>query len=252
MAGKFKVLVSSSLEPFLKLDEEFAAREDFDLHFARDGVSAWEFIRQGKPDLVFLDLHAPGVAGDECCRRARRDPQLRTLPLVLVINSQSKDDLARCLQADCTDILFKPFSNHLLLATARRLLGLTYRSFPRVASRLIVRYGSDRQNLFHGFSFNVSSGGMFIETEDPFPTNQELFLEFSLPNTSHAIVCKAFVAWTNPSAQPSNLDLPPGMGLQFLTLSLPDLLSIWEYFSHLGDNPLSPLPALSGQIPPAG
>lgn len=232
MAGNLKVLLSAEIIPFLKLDDDFSTREGFDILIARDGRHAWELIEEERPDLVFLDLHCDGLPGDMCCERIRQDLTLQATPVVLVIDSQRKEDLARCLKVKCTDVIFKPLSNHLLLATARRILGLAYRSFPRVPTRLIVRFGLDPKNLFHAFSVNLSSGGIFVETEDPYEPDQELFLELNLPNTSQPIVCKAFVAWINAPQQPVHPGMPAGMGLQFLSLSLPDLLAVWEHISH--------------------
>ena len=232
MAGNPKILISSEIIPSLDLDADFPMREGFNILIARDGQHAWDLIEKERPDLVFLDLYSKGLAGDDCCEMIRQDLTLQATPVILVIDSQRKEDLARCLKVKCTDVIFKPLSNHLLLATSRRILGLAYRSFPRVPTRLIVRYGLDSKNLVHAFSVNLSSGGVFIETDEPYPPDQELFLEFSLPNVNQPILCKAFVAWINASAQPVNPGMPSGMGLQFLSLSLPDLLAVWEHISH--------------------
>ncbi len=232
MAGYPKIVISSEIVPDLELDDDFSVREGFDLLIARDGRHAWELIEEERPDLVFLDLYCSVLAGDTCCQMIRQDLTLQATPVVLVIDSQRKEDLARCLKVKCTDVIFKPLSNHLLLATTRRILGLAYRSFPRVPTRIIVRYGEDPLNLFHAFSVNLSSGGIFIETDDPYPPDRELFLEFSLPNTAQPVVCKAFVAWINTMDGPVHPGMPAGMGLQFLSLSLPDLLAVWDHISH--------------------
>lgn len=235
MAGNPKILISSEIIPSLDLDVDFSMREGFDILIARDGQHAWDLMEQERPDLVFLDLYASNLAGDACCQMIRDDLTLQATPVILVIDGRRKEDLARCLKVKCTDVIFKPLSNHLLLATARRILGLAYRSFPRVPTRLIVRYGLDSKNLFHAFSVNLSSGGVFIETEEPYDLDQELFLEFSLPNASQPILCKASVAWVNKPLQPVHPGMPAGMGLQFLSLSLPDLLAVWEHISHDND-----------------
>ncbi len=235
MAGNPKILISAEIIPSLDLDDDFASREGFDILIARDGQHAWDLIEKERPDLVFLDLYSASLAGDACCEMIRQDLTLQATPVILIIDGQHREDLARCLKVKCTDVIFKPLNNHLLLATSRRILGLAYRSFPRVPTRLIVRYGVDTKNLFHAFSVNLSSGGVFIETDEPYAPDQELFLEFSLPNVSQPVICKAFVAWINAEQQPINPGMPSGMGLQFLSLSLPDLLAIWEHISHDND-----------------
>lgn len=249
MAANIRVLITADLSPFLEIDSDLNSQEGLDLLIARDGLHAWELVRQQRPDLVFMDLHTPVLSGDECCLRIRQNPDFLDLPVVLVIDGKDKDDLARCLHAGCSDIVFKPLTDHLLLATSRRLLGLAYRSFPRVSTRVIVRYGCDPDSLLHGFSFNLSSGGMFIETASPYPIDQELFLEFCLPTAEHPIACKAFVAWNNLAENPVNINMPQGMGLQFLSLSLPDLLCIWGHIARQENSEATRLCPLSGWKP---
>jgi hypothetical protein len=45
------------------------------------------------------------------------------------------------------------------------------------------------------------------------------------------ICCKARVAWVNHPQKLFKQDMPPGMGLQFLDISLSDVDAIREYLS---------------------
>jgi uncharacterized protein (TIGR02266 family) len=229
MRSNLKVLISHELEPFFAHDEQFVHREGFELLIAEDGRQAWDMFRGQEPDLAILDLNVPDMPGDEFCCRVHKHPQLRHIPVVLVVQAHHQEELTRCLRARCADLLFKPLNDHLLLATTRRILGLAYRSFPRVAACMPVRYSRDREKFHSGSIFNLSSGGLFLETERLFPLEERLFLEFSLPDRSEPLTCQAGVAWVNERHQPVNSRMPTGMGLQFLNLGLPDLLAICHF-----------------------
>jgi hypothetical protein len=54
-------------------------------------------------------------------------------------------------------------------------------------------------------------------------------MEFILPTSEIAIRCKARVAWVNDPDQRKKTDLPAGMGVQFIDLSLADMDAIRDY-----------------------
>jgi Tfp pilus assembly protein PilZ len=78
---------------------------------------------------------------------------------------------------------------------------------------------------------------MFIETKQPPALEQLLHVEFSLPGTTRSIASQASVAWINTEQAPANRNLPPGVGLQFLSLELNDLLAICRYIRLRSDQP---------------
>jgi hypothetical protein len=50
----------------------------------REGEIVQELVRQHRPDLILLDLHLPGIDGEEVLRRLRADPRTADLPVVMV------------------------------------------------------------------------------------------------------------------------------------------------------------------------
>lgn len=79
------------------------------------------------------------------------------------------------------------------------------------------------------FSINVSTGGVFVETESSLPVETPLVLKFILPGHSNPINCKGRVAWVNDVKAPRNRRLPPGMGLQFMDPSLEDMAVVRSF-----------------------
>jgi two-component system, chemotaxis family, response regulator Rcp1 len=75
-----------------------------------DGVEAMAFLRrEGKyanapaPDLMLLDLNLPRMDGRSVLAQIKNDPQLRTLPVVILSSSEAESDIARSynLHANC-------------------------------------------------------------------------------------------------------------------------------------------------------
>jgi CheY-like chemotaxis protein len=80
------------------------------LHVARDGVEALEFLRKEgdfsdavRPDLILLDLNMPRKDGRQTLAEIKSDPDLKGIPVVILTTSESNIDVAESynLQASC-------------------------------------------------------------------------------------------------------------------------------------------------------
>lgn len=103
---------------------------------------------------------------------------------------------------------------------------------PRAEVRLTIYYSSMPQEMLKDYSLNLSTGGVFIETVDILPVDTALFVVFALPGRDIPISCEARVAWSNEPGTLKKTSLPPGMGLQFLNLSLKDMYLIREFLNN--------------------
>jgi uncharacterized protein (TIGR02266 family) len=95
--------------------------------------------------------------------------------------------------------------------------------------RLAIYNGPDQQQLMTNYSVNMSSGGLFIETENIRSVDTPLVIKFKLPDTGRIITSKARVAWINEPGNLKKYSLPPGMGIQFIDLSLENLQAIRNF-----------------------
>ena len=80
------------------------------LHWAKDGVEAMEFLQQrGKykdvprPDIILLDLNLPKKDGREVLQDIKSDEKLRRIPVVVLTTSKAEEDVLRTynLHANC-------------------------------------------------------------------------------------------------------------------------------------------------------
>ena len=60
------------------------------------------YTRQSRPDLILLDLNLPKMGGKSLLMLIKEDPELRSIPVVIMTSSEAPADVQRCntLRAD--------------------------------------------------------------------------------------------------------------------------------------------------------
>lgn len=86
------------------------------LHVAKDGVEALDFVNQRgsytdapRPKLIFLDINLPGVDGHAVLQQLKSDPDLRTIPVVMLTSSDTEEDVALAYSNYANAYLVKGF-----------------------------------------------------------------------------------------------------------------------------------------------
>lgn len=227
-----KIMLADDVDLFLELEKTFFQRREFDLVVARTGQQAIDLAATEHPDLIFMDLFMPELDGDAACAQIKADAQLRHIPVIMVTHGGREEDIARCREAGCDEILFKPINRHLFMATARHFLQLVDREAPRVRVHLPVRYGREPHKLLSDYAVNLSERGIFISTTKPFELLEAISLEFVLPDIKRTIRCQAEVSWVNRAPQPARPSLPPGLGLVFRSMTDDDLNALRDFIKQ--------------------
>ncbi len=121
-----------SLTPLILIIEDEAAlvtllkynleHEGFQVIAARDGEEALLLVKEIPPDLVLLDWMLPHTSGIEICRRLRRLPETKDLPIIMLTARGEEGDKLRGLESGADDYVTKPFSPAELMARMRALL----------------------------------------------------------------------------------------------------------------------------------
>lgn len=85
------------------------------LHWAKDGVEALEFLRrQGKfagvprPDIILLDLNLPKKDGREVLSEIKNDDDLKRIPVVILTTSKAEEDVLRSYELHANCYVTKP------------------------------------------------------------------------------------------------------------------------------------------------
>jgi len=82
----------------------------------RDGQEALEYLQRDteqdvhrdRPGLILLDLRLPKVDGLEVLKAVKHDPELSTIPVVVLTTSATEADVARAYEYRANSYLVKP------------------------------------------------------------------------------------------------------------------------------------------------
>lgn len=230
---KKKILLVDDVNLFIELEKTFLQRKDaFEILTAISGEEALEVVETERPDLVYMDLHMPGMNGDECCRRIKAAEFSRNTTVIMVASAGSDADRALCLDAGCDGVITKPINRTMFLSFATKYLEVNERKEPRYASHIKIKFGEQRNMLLTDYTVNINTGGLFLSTSKLFPVGTLLFIELSLPGVDKIVSCNARVAWVNEGMPPLKRDLPVGMGLGFVRISLDEMNAIRDYIKN--------------------
>ena len=93
-----------------------ARRPAWRMATARDGAEGLRLAREIRPDLILLDLHLPGMSGEEVLAALRAGAATADIPVVMVSADALPATAQRLLAAGAADYLTKPIAVPRLLA----------------------------------------------------------------------------------------------------------------------------------------
>jgi two-component system alkaline phosphatase synthesis response regulator PhoP len=94
----------------------------FSVRAAHSGEEGLELAFQLKPQLIILDIGLPGFNGYELCRRLRRDPETREVPILMLTARVTESDKVLGLELGADDYVTKPFGIRELVARVKAAL----------------------------------------------------------------------------------------------------------------------------------
>ncbi len=120
-------------KPVLIIEDDPDIAEGIRYNLERDGLEARVVLtgEQGlsaaldaknPPSLILLDLMLPGMSGTELCRRLRREPSTRRIPIIMLTAKATEADRVAGLDLGADDYISKPFSVRELMARVRAVL----------------------------------------------------------------------------------------------------------------------------------
>ena len=99
-----------------------------ELHVATDGEQALRFLRREgdyehapRPGLILLDLNLPRRDGREVLAEVKADPELRTIPVVVLTTSEAEEDILRSYSLHANAYVSKPVDFDRFIEVIRRI-----------------------------------------------------------------------------------------------------------------------------------
>ncbi len=96
--------------------------QDIELVLESDGAVALDRIRAVRPDLILMDVMLPGRDGVELTQQLKTDPDLVSIPVVMVTGEARREILTRSMEAGAADFIVKPFTPDALIAKLAKFL----------------------------------------------------------------------------------------------------------------------------------
>jgi CheY-like chemotaxis protein len=98
------------------------------LHVVNDGEQAMAFLRQEgeyadlpRPDLVLLDLNLPRMDGRQVLDAIKSDPELSSIPVVVLTTSEAEDDVLRSYSLHANAYVTKPVDFERFIDVVRQI-----------------------------------------------------------------------------------------------------------------------------------
>jgi two-component system sensor histidine kinase and response regulator WspE len=119
-----RVLVIDDSLTVRELERKLLDASGYEVEVAVDGVDGWNAVRGGRFHLVVTDIDMPRMDGIELVKLIRRDPQLTSLPVMVVSYKDREEDRQRGMEAGADFYLAKgSFHDESLLQAVTDLIG---------------------------------------------------------------------------------------------------------------------------------
>ncbi len=123
--GKVVLGVDDQPENIMML-ESILESQGFTFFGAASGMDCLSLAQRVNPRLILLDVQMPLMDGYETCRRLRRIPEFRTIPVAFLTARKEVEDVRTGIAVGGNDFIVKPFDpvklvNRVVHWTSRRV-----------------------------------------------------------------------------------------------------------------------------------
>jgi len=84
--------------------------DQYEILFATKGLEGYEAALRHLPELILLDVMMPDLDGYEVCRRLKKHPSTKAIPVIFISVLDHEEDEEKGLEAGAIDYIAKPFN----------------------------------------------------------------------------------------------------------------------------------------------
>jgi two-component system alkaline phosphatase synthesis response regulator PhoP len=127
MKAEKKILVVDDDPDFVEGTRMVLEESNFEVVTASSGKECLERIREGRPDLIILDIMMPKKSGFEVCKELKSNIEYNRIPVVMLTALKQKlprtsYSIAEGLELEAEDYLEKPVEPKELVSRLRSIL----------------------------------------------------------------------------------------------------------------------------------
>jgi two-component system, response regulator len=126
------VIAEDDPDDCLLMEEVFKeSGQGYHLVFVRDGIELFQYLRREesyanstakRPDLILLDLNMPRMDGMEALAEIKADPNLRSIPVVVLTISTTEEYVLRTYELGGAGFIIKPANIDEMLSIVKVLI----------------------------------------------------------------------------------------------------------------------------------
>jgi len=106
----------------MKLVRALLQKDSYRVLEAGNAETGLVLAREGKPDLILMDIQLPGMDGLSAVRILKKDPLLKKTPIVALTSYAMDGDVEKAREAGCEGYLSKPLDTRIFSDTIRHFL----------------------------------------------------------------------------------------------------------------------------------
>ncbi|MEO5341880.1 MAG: chemotaxis response regulator CheY [Gammaproteobacteria bacterium SHHR-1] len=111
MDKNMKILVVDDFSTMRRIIKNLLRDLGFtNVHEADDGTTALPMLKSGHFDFLVSDWNMPGMTGIDLLKAVRADPELKTLPVLMVTAESKREQIIEAAQAGVNGYVVKPFT----------------------------------------------------------------------------------------------------------------------------------------------
>jgi twitching motility two-component system response regulator PilH len=95
---------------------DLLTKAGFEVVASDSGEDAIHKSKQAKPDLILMDVVMPGLNGFQATRAISRDPETKSIPIIICTSKSQETDKIWGLRQGARDYIVKPVNREELLA----------------------------------------------------------------------------------------------------------------------------------------
>ena len=121
---KQKVLIVDDIPKNIELAANILRTKNYNVTYAKSGISALQKIESIDFDLILLDIMMPEMDGFEVCKKLKESERTRDIPIIFLTARTETENVVKGLEMGAVDYVTKPFNAEELLARVRTHLDI--------------------------------------------------------------------------------------------------------------------------------
>jgi DNA-binding response OmpR family regulator len=122
MSKECKILVVDDDPDALDTMAEILETRNYEVLTALSGVEGISKAREGKPNLIIMDVTMPKIDGFTVCKMIKEDKEIKDIPVILLTGKELVNDVEKGLAVGANDYMIKPIDWDRLFLKIKKLI----------------------------------------------------------------------------------------------------------------------------------